>query len=133
MKITSNHSIENAKKIVGCLNSLKVSSPVFSTLGELTKKLKLFNCPYPGYITSYLKRQAFVVKRGDWYIFTDNKPFDYYNFICVVERIKKINNKNSRKKRESEKEKQIVLDNLKEEKTVSGWRKFLIKLFRIKL
>jgi len=136
---TSQYStIENAKTIVSVLNELKAQSYTFSILTDLSKKLREKNCPYASVIPSYLNRQKYIVQRGGWYTFIDRKPFDYYNFICVVDRIKSKNNKNSRgelKKSESVVNKLTELNShQKYVKQYSKWTRFWVKsLFKINL
>ncbi len=127
-------TIENAKLIVSILNELKLKSCTFTYLVDLTKILKEKGCLYPNLITTYLHRQNYIVERGGWFVFVDRKPFEYFNFICVVDRIKSKNNKSKRKSyhsyapvREEKQQEQV-------KKEYSKWTKFWVKfLFKITL
>lgn len=105
MKSVSQDKINtNARLIALALNELKLRDFSFSTLEDLSTKLKSLNCPYAINIATYLKRQQLIVKRNDYYVFTDKHPFHAYNFLSVVERIRcqanklqKINKSNVKK------------------------------------
>lgn len=154
MKTVNENSIENAKKIVGILNDLKAHSFTFTYCEDLVKKLRELKCPYPSQITYYLSRKYLIVNRGNWYTFSDRKPFDFYNFICVVDRIKEKNNKNRKRskipnsvdrdpkstsslstiyKTEEYINLEVQKDTVKKEflyvENPTKWTKFLLKLF----
>lgn len=123
-------TIENAKLIVSILNEMKLRSYTFSLLTDLTKSLKEKGCPYPGSITAYLHRQNLVIEKGNWYTFLDKKPFDFYNFICVVDRIKAKNNKLKRKPIEKIVVEKKIRSEIKPQhsKWTRFWAKFLFKI-----
>jgi len=122
-------TIENAKKIVSCLNQLKIKNERYYYLKDIIDELKQMQCPYASMLVPYLKRQSSIVKKGDYYFFVNQKPFDYYNFICVVDRIKMINNKHkSMKTHLYPKSTEVSV------KKYSKWTKFWSKLlFKIEI
>lgn len=83
-----NKSIEKAKEITAILNHLKVSKRYFATLTELTTVLREHKCPYAPAVVSYLNRQKLIGISNSFWHFLSIKPFDFYNFIQVVERAK---------------------------------------------
>lgn len=140
-----NKSIEKAKEIVSILNHLKVSKRYFSTLTDLTAALKAQKCPYAPAVTSYLNRQKLIGVSNSFWHFLDTKPFDFYNFIQVVERAKqqkRVYSKNLNQKKQIESSYKLSGLNvttpihtlpLIEPKSVeykpSKWNKFWVKFF----
>ena len=131
MKDTSlQGTIEITKKIVNVLNELKFQNYTFCTISDLMVKLKSKNCPYAAPISSYLRREGKIVGRGGWYVFADKVPFQYFNFICVVERAKNVKNKSAKNIRKENliskpTENSSIVDPPKE---IPKWKRFLIKL-----